>query len=237
MGERFPGYDVMSQAPEWDPVTQAVVQARLGPRPALAFFSPSEEAVARPLMARLLDLEEEPDVSVLEGIDQRLATGQLDGYRKEDMPPAPEMWRRSLVALDEVSRQRCGERFAQLDRDRQLLVLESIRTGGDFGGMSGPEVFAAWLRFGCTELYAHPHIWNEIGFGGPAYPRGYKANSPGVREPWERPDAAPSEDPVPVGARMEQARQRHLAGIADGHGMADGDGMADGAGGARGDHR
>lgn len=215
MQQRFPGYDVMSQAPEWDPVTQAVVQARLGPRPALAFFTPPEEAVARPLMDRLLELDRGPAVPVLEGIDQRLATGQLDGYRQEGMPPAPEMWRRSLVALDEASAERCGREFALLDRDCQLLVLEGVRTGGDFGGMPGAEVFAAWLRFGCTELYSHPGIWNEIGFGGPAYPRGYKATSPGIREPWERADVAPAEDPVPIGARMEQARKRHLEGVAE----------------------
>jgi hypothetical protein len=33
--------------------------------------------------------------------------------------------------------------------------------------------------------YAHPYAWDEIGFGGPAYPRGYAALNNGAPEPWE----------------------------------------------------
>ena len=33
--------------------------------------------------------------------------------------------------------------------------------------------------------YAHPYAWDEIGFGGPAYPRGYFALNHGAPEPWE----------------------------------------------------
>jgi hypothetical protein len=33
--------------------------------------------------------------------------------------------------------------------------------------------------------YAHPYAWDEIGFGGPAYPRGYFALNFGYPEPWE----------------------------------------------------
>jgi hypothetical protein len=36
-------------------------------------------------------------------------------------------------------------------------------------------------------FYSHPWAWNEIGFGGPAYPRGYARLSPGQREHWEAP--------------------------------------------------
>ncbi len=33
--------------------------------------------------------------------------------------------------------------------------------------------------------YAHPWAWDEIGFGGPAYPRGYMRLEGGMPEPWE----------------------------------------------------
>ncbi|MDQ3430688.1 MAG: gluconate 2-dehydrogenase subunit 3 family protein, partial [Actinomycetota bacterium] len=46
-----------------------------------------------------------------------------------------------------------------------------------------------WLRYACTAFYAHPWSWNEIGFGGPAYPRGYKNLGVNRREPWEVADA------------------------------------------------
>ncbi|HET9784219.1 MAG TPA: gluconate 2-dehydrogenase subunit 3 family protein, partial [Terriglobales bacterium] len=36
--------------------------------------------------------------------------------------------------------------------------------------------------------YAHPWAWDEIGFGGPAYPRGYMRLERGDAEPWEKPE-------------------------------------------------
>ena len=44
-------------------------------------------------------------------------------------------------------------------------------------------------------FYSHPWAWNEIGFGGPAYPRGYMRLGPlAVREPREK-RGATDEDP------------------------------------------
>ncbi len=37
----------------------------------------------------------------------------------------------------------------------------------------------------CEAYYAHPWAWDEIGFGGPAYPRGYFRLENGEPEPWE----------------------------------------------------
>jgi Gluconate 2-dehydrogenase subunit 3 len=38
----------------------------------------------------------------------------------------------------------------------------------------------------CAEMYyAHPWAWDEIGFGGPAYPRAYFRLERGEPEPWE----------------------------------------------------
>ena len=41
------------------------------------------------------------------------------------------------------------------------------------------------MRAVLSEFYAHPWAWNEIGFGGPAYPRGYARLGIGLRESWE----------------------------------------------------
>ena len=37
--------------------------------------------------------------------------------------------------------------------------------------------------------YAHPFAWNEMGFGGPAAPRGYLRLGPDMRDPWEAREA------------------------------------------------
>ena len=47
--------------------------------------------------------------------------------------------------------------------------------------------FWALLMEDCvTAYYSHPWAWDEIGFGGPAYPRGYMRLENGLPEPWER---------------------------------------------------
>jgi len=57
------------------------------------------------------------------------------------------------------------------------------------------------MRAVLAAFYSHPWAWNEIGFGGPAYPRGYmRLGGPGtsaasVLEPFERPGAYAA-DPV-----------------------------------------
>ena len=37
----------------------------------------------------------------------------------------------------------------------------------------------------CAVYYAHPWAWDEIGYGGPAYPRGHMRLEEGEPEPWE----------------------------------------------------
>ena len=48
------------------------------------------------------------------------------------------------------------------------------------------ERYWALLVQDCLEAYyAHPWAWDEIGFGGPAYPRAYMRLEHGEPEPWE----------------------------------------------------
>jgi hypothetical protein len=67
-------------------------------------------------------------------------------------------------------------------------------------GLPAAHVWSLWTRYACTAFYAHPFAWAEIGFPGPAYPRGYKNAGVGKLEPFEVGDAHPSEDPVREGA-------------------------------------
>ena len=59
------------------------------------------------------------------------------------------------------------------------------------------------MRMILSAFYSHPWAWNEVGFGGPAYPRGFMRLGPtGVLEPFES-RAASSEDPVAVAKELE----------------------------------
>ena len=203
---RFPGYDVVSQASAWDPVTAGVVLSRLALPPPLRFFTPGEEAAARPLFDRLLGQDDEPRVPVFELIDARLAEGETDGWRYEDMPEDGAGWKESLAHLDADARHLGVERFADLGLDDQADVLEAVRTAQQWHGLPAGHVWSLWLRYACTAFYSHPWAWNEIGFGGPAYPRGYKALGLDHRENWERREVD-AHDPVPWAERIEQRRK------------------------------
>ena len=62
------------------------------------------------------------------------------------------------------------------------------------------------MRYACAAFYSHPWAWNEIGFGGPAYPRGYANLGLDRREHWERPEHHAA-DPIPWVDRAEAATQ------------------------------
>lgn len=56
------------------------------------------------------------------------------------------------------------------------------------------------MRMTLSAFYSHPWAWNEIGFGGPAYPRGYMrlggpSGPAAAREPFETRGAI-DKDPV-----------------------------------------
>jgi hypothetical protein len=46
----------------------------------------------------------------------------------------------------------------------------------------------------CGAYYSHPHAWSEIGFGGPANPRGYVRIYFDRRDPWEATEAKPDDE-------------------------------------------
>lgn len=210
--DRFPGFDVMSQAGHWDDVTRAVVVRRLERPKALSFFDRDEEPTVRALCDRLLAQDDEPRVPVAEAIDDRLLRGEGDGYRYADMPEDPDAWKRSLAGLDDDAQRRFGRRFSELDGMSQRMVIEEVRRhDGEWHGMPAKRLFGLWMRYASTAFYSHPWAWNEIGFPGPAYPRGYKAITLGRREPFEVPEAD-AHDPIPWVRRVEAAHRRHGIG-------------------------
>jgi hypothetical protein len=195
---RFPGFDALSEVGRWDPVTAGVVLARLGPPPPVRFFTPAEQAVATALLARLLGTGDEEDVPVLRMIDARLAEQETDGWRYDDMPEDGRAWRDSLAGLDADAEAQYGTPFADRPAEDQNALIQAVQDLGskDWHGMPATHVWSLWTRYACTAFYAHPAAWNEIGFPGPAYPRGYKNLGVDAREPFEVRDARPGDDPL-----------------------------------------
>jgi hypothetical protein len=195
---RFPGFDVLAQTHMWDEVTLGVVLARLGPLPPLRFFNPQHESVARPLLNLILDQYDEPRVPVFEMIDQRLAELSTDGWRYEDLPADPQAWATSLEALNQDAQSEHQRDFGDLDHDAQAQMLQGmLDLGGEkWHGMRADRVWSLWSRYACTAFYSHPWAWNEIGWPGPAYPRGYKNLGVDSLEPFEVVDHQPIDPQV-----------------------------------------
>jgi hypothetical protein len=212
---RFPGFDVLDSVDDWDDVTAGVVLGRLVHPSDLAFFTPHEVSVAAPLLDLLLAQDDEPRVPVLELIDARLAIGETDGWHYDDLPEDADAWRRTLVWLDEDARDTfAGAPFGELVASAQAALVQVVQDHSsarqEWHGVSAEHVWSLWTRYACTAFYSHPWAWNEIGFPGPAYPRGYVNLAVGGLDHWEVADAV-DRRPTPFAERVESAHREHAA--------------------------
>ncbi len=198
---RYPDFDVFAAEASWDEQTAAVIKARLAPSGALRFFTPEQEPALRAFCDTTTAQDDDPRIPVAEMVDAKLADGELDGFRYEDMPADTETWRLVLRGLDERARELDGDGFAALSVDVREQVVGALAEGELSGGAWDElNVARAWsvcMRGILAAFYSHPWSWNEIGFGGPAYPRGFMRLGQGVSglEPFER-GGATDEDPV-----------------------------------------
>jgi hypothetical protein len=140
-------------------------------------------------------------------VDTKLADGRLDGYQYADMPDDRDTWRLVLRGLDHTATQGYQTGFANCtETQREAIVSQFARgrlVGGAWDELTITRAWSVVMRAALAAFYSHPWAWNEIGFGGPAYPRGFMrlggagTDGPGVREPFEKPGAT-DEDPVQV---------------------------------------
>jgi hypothetical protein len=189
---RYPDYDVLAESEHWDEVTRRVVLDRVENVPPFRFFSDAERSTLKALCDRLTAQDEEPRIPVLSYVDEKLYENDGDGYQYFDLPSDQETWRTVARGVDEEAQKLGVESFADLDFRHQLEICHRLAQGEVFGGawatLNAARAFSIVMRDVCAAFYSHPWAWNEIGFGGPAYPRGYAAfGSPelGEREPWE----------------------------------------------------
>ncbi len=205
---RYPDYDVLASASDWDEATRKVVMERLDPPRTLGFFTVEQAPTLRAFCDVLLAQDAEPRVPVVELVDEKLACGRLDGYEYAGMPDDRQTWRLVLRGLDGIALQWHGKpSFAECAAADQEGIVKAF-AAGSLAGEAWEElnVSHAWevcTRMALEAFYSHPWAWNEIGFGGPAYPQGYMRLGPlSVLEGRERPGAT-AEDPVRVASALE----------------------------------
>jgi hypothetical protein len=197
--DRYPDAQILSQRGHWDAATRRVVLDRVHNVPSFQHFQGHQPATLEALCARVIPQAHRPPdrrVPIAPWIDQRCAHHTIEGFRFEDMPPEDVAWDWGLEGLDQTAQVLFGAQFVDLDSAQQDDVLQAIRSGTPPGEVWQRLPARRWwiyiaLRQITGTYYAHPYAWDEIGFGGPAYPRGYFALNHGAPEPWE-----PREVPV-----------------------------------------
>ncbi len=190
---RYPGYRVLEQRGHWDNATRRVVLDRDHNVPPFRHFDQEQQLLLNALCDRIIPQDDKPQewrVPIAPWIDAMAGSAATDGFRYEDLPPVQDAWKRGFEGLDETSRELFGLSFVNLSLENQDKVLSSIRNGNPPGETWKKLPARRWwkyivLRHVSGVYYAHPYAWDEIGYGGPAYPRGYMALSFGNPEPWE----------------------------------------------------
>ncbi len=188
MRGRYPDYDVLTAARHWDPLTRRKVLERVANVPPIRFFTAQETLTLSAFCNVVTGQDSEPRIPVLEMVDAKLHAGQLDGYRHHDMPPDPETWRQVAANLDSTAREDgCKDGFAAAPSATQHEIVERFSHGELDWELPVKKAWGVIMRGVLGAFYSHPWAWNEIGFGGPTYPRGYARLGAGQREHWEAP--------------------------------------------------
>jgi hypothetical protein len=112
------------------------------------------------------------------------------------MPYDGEAWKIALYALDAEAQAAHGVPFHELLASDADALLQRVQHGDvrdpSWGEVSPKLFFAKRILSDIpAAYYAHPDAWSEIGFGGPASPRGYVRMQADRRDPWEAAEAKP----------------------------------------------
>lgn len=187
---RYPSYDVMEQKFEWDGHTRRIVETRLHTSGKHAFLTLVEAETLRALCALLID-DDRPDVLqyILDHIDHTLHTG-TESERKDGSPPIAQLMRKGLETLDEACQHLHTDRFFHIETEKRKQWIRDLQheeaSPAPLWQDVPQKVFFKKLLSLTVEAYAsHPTIWSDIGYAGPAYPRGYIRMHPGQLDSWE----------------------------------------------------
>jgi hypothetical protein len=101
-----------------------------------------------------------------------------------------EAWRQGLDAIAAETFNRHGKSFEELgseDQDAVLTDIQHNRVDSRFWDdlPAGGFFLHHLLKQTVGIYYSHPFAWSEIGYGGPASPRGYARLGFNERDPWE----------------------------------------------------
>ncbi|HEX4377551.1 MAG TPA: gluconate 2-dehydrogenase subunit 3 family protein [Steroidobacteraceae bacterium] len=214
--DRYPGYDVLSKQAglSWNEATRRTIEQRLDIRQEPQFFDAGQWQTLGALCDRIVpQTGQRPTVPLAAMLDARLTSGRTDGFRRAKLPEQGEAWRRGLGALDAESQRLHSRRFHELSVAQQDALLLAVQRGDAtceaWGDMAPAEFFSHRVLLDiAAAYYSHPSSWSEVGFGGPASPRGYVRMEFDRRDPWEAAEALEADPDSALRAERENRRVR-----------------------------
>ncbi len=191
----YPRYSTLSQQGFWDEATRKVVTTRVSQPPPRRFFTEDQWRFWETVFEHILpQADRTPDrrIPLIAPLDNRLHEDRTVGYRFETIAPDREVYStRGIAAINAEANALFGADFLFLSWHLQDRVIECIHDEKIQGPKEVWEHLAVdrfWQLItgdAVDAYYAHPWAWDEIGFGGPAYPRAYTRLERGEPEPWE----------------------------------------------------
>lgn len=198
MQTHYPDYHVMDAVEAWDDHTREIIKKRLEPAQNPAKLSFGEARLVSAAAAVLID-DDRPELLdfIIGHLDQVLEHPVGESQREIGTPPHTVLIRQGLAAMDATAQKEYRTGFVGLNRiQRQTLLGRIERTEfpgtGPWQGIPQTKFFNALLSLVVEAYYSHPLIWSEIGYGGPAYPRGYVRTELNLTDPWEAKTASGS---------------------------------------------
>ena len=162
--------------------------------PPIRYFQPAQVEFWRKVFHHLLpqdDRERDRRIPIVEQVDASLFNNQTIGYRYLSMPPKREAYRLGEQAIQVEANKLFGADFTELTYHQCELTLKNIHDGKPSAAkdvwqqMSIGRFWQMVMQDAIDAYYGPPWAWDEIGFGGPAYPRAYTRLERGEPEPWE----------------------------------------------------
>jgi hypothetical protein len=190
----YPDFSTLDQQNYWDAATRKLILDRMENIPPIRFFTPEEVLTMQAVIDRVMPQEDRTEsrrIPILPFLDTRLHTNRIEGYRYEDMPSDQEAYRLAIQAIHSMCQELHGKPYHEIHTLDQEVILQSIHDAKPQAAqalwrqMNIKRFWTLLVSDCCAIYYAHPYAWDEIGFGGPAYPRGYMRLEGGEAEPWE----------------------------------------------------
>jgi hypothetical protein len=187
---RYINYNVLKEKEHWDDHTREIVLKRLGPFIEYKFLSEHETKMILAIAEHIVyDERKEILLYVVHHLDNTLASPIGENQRKVGIPEHKILVRQGLKAVDKFAQKQYGVSFLEINKQQQLSVLTALSKGEamqmEWQSIPQKELFKKLATEIVSAYYSHPTVWSEIGYGGPAYPRGYVRVETGLTDPWE----------------------------------------------------